>query len=305
MRETRAVLVTGASAGIGHCVVRTLAERGHIVYGTIRKDSDVEKLKGIPGVIPLRVDVTIPEQIHEAVETVKNRGHGLFGLVNNAGIGELGMLNTWDNEDLRRIFDVNVFGPHRMTNAFLSFLLESRGRIVNIGSRGGMMSKPYFGPYTMTKHALESYTETLRLELERYGVKASIVQPGGVATSIGDASLPGTVARCRKAKPPFVEECQSLADALLNPPSRDDEAEESETNRRLSPPEAVADAVLHALVSDEPKLRYLVGTEWEVGKTLDALVDKLLDENDTPTLCLNQEQLIARLVDRLSARSTS
>ena len=173
MRETRAVLVTGASAGIGHCVVRTLAERGHIVYGTIRKDSDVEKLKGIPGAIPLRVDVTIPEQIHEAVETVKNRGHGLFGLVNNAGIGELGMLNTWDNEDLRRIFDVNVFGPHRMTNAFLPFLLESRGRIVNIGSRGGMMSKPYFGPYTMTKHAMESYTETLRLELERYGVKAS------------------------------------------------------------------------------------------------------------------------------------
>ena len=190
----RAVLVTGASSGIGNATARYLAERGCLVYGTVRNEKAANELRAIPNVVPVRCDVTKPDEIAEAVRTVTEAGHGLYGLVNNAGLGELGMVSTWMDEELLHIFDVNVFGPFRMTNAFLPLLLEAKGRVVNIGSQGGMLSKNYYGPYTMTKHALESYTETLRIELEPYGVLASIVQPGGVATNIGAALRDGTVA---------------------------------------------------------------------------------------------------------------
>ncbi|MEW5922933.1 MAG: SDR family NAD(P)-dependent oxidoreductase, partial [Candidatus Zixiibacteriota bacterium] len=130
----RAVLVTGASTGIGNYLVKYLAERGHIVYGTARKDNDLDALGKIENVIPIGLDVRDTEQISQAVEFVNNHSTGLYGLVNNAGLGELGMIPSWTDIELYNIFNVNVFGPYRMVNAFLPMLLESKGRIVNIGS---------------------------------------------------------------------------------------------------------------------------------------------------------------------------
>ncbi|MDD5646129.1 MAG: SDR family oxidoreductase [Candidatus Bipolaricaulis sp.] len=296
----RPVLVTGASSGIGHCVARSLADQGCLVYGTVRNDGDEARLREIDNVVPLRCDVTKPDEIADAVRVVMGAGRGLYGLVNNAGLGELGMLATWTDEELLRIFAVNVFGPFRMTNAFLPLLLESKGRIVNIGSQGGMLSKHYYGPYTMTKHAIESYTETLRIELEPYGVLASVVQPGGVATNIGAASRAGTVARFRRAEEPFREEAEQVLGFFTAPPPPEAPAaaateEESETNRKPSPPEIVAEAVYEALFSPAPKLRYLVGTRWEGDRVLNALMAKLLDENDNPKHGYTRGELIAML----------
>ena len=205
------------------------------------------------------------------------------------------------------MFDVNVFGPFRMTNAFLPLLVESKGRIVNIGSQGGMLAKNYYGPYTMTKHAIEAYTETLRAELEPYGVLASVVQPGGIATNIGAASHEGTVARFQRAKPPFREEAEQILGFLLAPPlaeqspgggDGDATAEaESESNRKPSSPEIVAEAVYDALFSPVPKLHYLVGTKWEGDRVLNALFAKLLDENDNPRHNYSRDELV-RLLDQ-------
>lgn len=238
----RPVLVTGASSGIGNCVAKHLAERGCLVYGTVRNDRAAADLRKIDNVVPLRCDVTKPAEIAAAVRTVTSAGHGLYGLVNNAGLGDLGMLSTWTEEEMLRIFDVNVFGPHRVTNAFLPLLLASHGRIVNIGSQGGILAKKYYGPYTMTKHAIEAYTETIRAEPEEYGVLASVVQPGGIATNIGEASHTGTVARFERAVAPFREEADAILGYLTAPPpgeapSSADEAKaasetaESESNR--------------------------------------------------------------------------
>lgn len=307
----RSVLVTGASSGIGNATARYLAERGCLVFGTVRNETAAAALRRIPNVVPLTCDVTKPDEIAEAVRTVFEAGHGLFGLVNNAGLGELGMVSTWTDEELFHMFDVNVFGPFRMTNAFLPLLVASKGRIVNIGSQGGMLSKNYYGPYTMTKHAIEAYTETLRAELEPYGVLASVVQPGGVATNIGAASRDGTVARFWRAQPPFREEAeQILAYFSAPPPPQEDTADdasaaESEANRKPSSPTIVAEAVYDALFSPAPKLHYLVGTKWEGDRVLNALMAKLLDENDNPKHNYSREQLVALLDQHIKGREKS
>jgi len=303
----RSVLVTGASSGIGNATARYLAERGCRVYGTVRNEKAAAELGTLSNVVPLMLDVTKPDEIAEAVKAVTDAGRGLYGLVNNAGLGELGMISTWTDEELFHMFDVNVFGPFRMTNAFLPLLVASKGRIVNIGSQGGMLAKNYYGPYTMTKHAIESYTETLRLELEPHGVLASVVQPGGIATNIGAASHAGMVARFQRAQAPFREEAEQILGFLTAPPSEEapeeDDAEESEANRKPSSPVIVAEAVYDALFSPAPRLHYLVGTKWEGDRVLNALFAKLLDENDNPKHNYSREQLVALLDEHIALAS--
>jgi NAD(P)-dependent dehydrogenase (short-subunit alcohol dehydrogenase family) len=291
------ILVTGASTGIGNHLVKYLAARGHIVYGTARKEDDLAALGTIENVVPIRLDVRNAEEIREAVNLVAGRGTGLYGLVNNAGLGELGMLPFWTNEDVLNIFNVNVFGPYRMTNAFLPLLLESKGRIVNIGSQGGVITSKYYGPYTMTKHALEAYTVTLNYELDPHGVQASIVQPGGIISNIGANSMPATVARFKRATAPFAEEAEQVLASFDQEPTPEEDGEESETRRKPSSPEIVAIAVYDALFSERPKTRYLVGTKWEGDRVLDELIAKLLDENDNPQHNYSRDQLVA-LLDR-------
>jgi NAD(P)-dependent dehydrogenase (short-subunit alcohol dehydrogenase family) len=310
---SRPVLVTGASSGIGNATARYLAERGCRVYGTVRNEKAAAELREIPNIVPVMLDVTKPDEIASTVRAVEDAGHGLHGLVNNAGLGELGMVSTWTDEELFHMFDVNVFGPFRMTNAFLPLLVASKGRIVNIGSQGGMLAKNYYGPYTMTKHALESYTETLRGELEPYGVLASIVQPGGVATNIGAASRDGTVARFQRAQAPFREEAEQILAYFTAPAPASGEstaaeaagAEESEANRKPSSPVIVAEAVYDALFSPVPKLHYLVGTKWEGDRVINALLSKLLDENDNPKHNYSREQLVALLDQHIKEREKS
>ena len=119
--------------------------------------------------------------------------------------GHLVYATARKGDEIFEIFDVNVFGPLRMTNAFVRMLIQSKGRIVNIGSQGGMITSKYFGPYTMTKYALEAYTEALHQELKSYGVHVSIVQPGGILTEDGANAMPGTLARFQRAESPLTK----------------------------------------------------------------------------------------------------
>jgi short-subunit dehydrogenase len=305
MTHTPPILVTGASSGIGNHLVRYLSARGHTIFATARKESDLQALGQIEHVIPLHMDVCNPQQVQAAYQQVMERGLGLYGLVNNAGIGELGPFSAWSDEEMFRIFDVNVFGPHRVTNAFLRLLVEARGRIVNIGSQGGMITSKYYGPYTMTKHALEAYTVSLNDELRPYGVWVSVVQPGGILSDIGRNSMPGTIRHFEHAQPPFDEEARQVLAAFTQPAVEHSPDEpESASNRKPSSPEIVAVAVYDALFSARPKLRYLVGTRWEGERVLNALVEKLLDENDNPQHNYSREELIALLDRHLAQRAS-
>jgi NAD(P)-dependent dehydrogenase (short-subunit alcohol dehydrogenase family) len=295
-KSHRPILVTGASSGIGNCLVKTLAARGHTVYGTARKDRDLAALAEIENVVPIKMDVRDPQQVLAARDFVASKGSGLYGLVHNAGIGPLGLYSTWTDAEMLDLFDVNVFGIHRVTNAFLGLLLPSRGRIVVIGSQGGMITKKYFGPYTMTKHALEAYTVSLDEELTPYGVRVSIVQPGGIVSSVGESAMPGIIARFQRAQAPFKEEAEAVL-ASFSQPEQPSDGSESETNRKPSSPEIVAVAVHDALVSETPKLRYLVGTTWEGDRVINGLIERLLDENDNPQHDYSRDELVA-LLDR-------
>ncbi|MCB9136497.1 MAG: SDR family oxidoreductase [Anaerolineales bacterium] len=302
---TPPILVTGASTGIGHHLTCYFAERGYPVYATARKPQDLEALAEIENVTPIAMDVRNPDQIQHALEQITEHGQGLYGLVNNAGIGELGLLATWTDEEMFNIFDINVLGPHRMTNAFVRLLIEAQGRIVNIGSQGGMITSKYYGPYTMTKHALEAYTQALHLELEPYGVWVSIVQPGGIVTNAGQNSSAGTVAKFQRATPPFQAEADQILASFNQPSTPQPDEPESATNRKPSSPEIVSMAVYDALFSPRPKIRYLVGTHWEGNRVIHALLDKLLDENDNPMHNYSRDQLIALLDEHLAQRNTA
>jgi NAD(P)-dependent dehydrogenase (short-subunit alcohol dehydrogenase family) len=319
----QAILVTGSSTGIGRCLTERLAGIGHRVFATARRPEDLASLAAIANVTPIPLDVCDPTAIERAVEIVRARGLGLYGLVNNAGVGGIGPIASWTDAELDAIFAVNALGPVRMCRAFLSMLLESSGRVVNVSSQGGSISKKYFGPYTMTKHAMEAFTVALAEEVGPFGVRVSVVQPGGVVTPIGEKSVKADIARFRRAPAPFDAESRMIAEALAAQAAEPDEPAqaagpaqadrggdgggsgegepESEANRKPSPPALVADAILHALFDSAPRLRYLVGTRWEGDRVIDTLIGRLVDANACPSLGYSRDELVTRLDARLRA----
>jgi NAD(P)-dependent dehydrogenase (short-subunit alcohol dehydrogenase family) len=179
-----AVLVTGASSGIGRRTAEVLAANGFFVYAGARKDADLAELSALEHVQGIRLDVTDPEQIAAAVATVEAGGRGLFGLINNAGVAVVAPLIEVTDADLEFQFDVNVKGPVRVTRAFAELLIASGGRVATTGSISGFVTWGFGGPYTMSKHAIEAYSDTLAAELAPFGVAVGVVDPGNYRSNI-------------------------------------------------------------------------------------------------------------------------
>ena len=296
------MLVTGAGSVIGLAITRALLAAGRPVFAAARRPGHLQMLQGL-GATALRLDVRDGALVQAAARAVAAAGRGLAGLVHNAGVGGVGVLPSWSDADLHDLFDTNVFGPHRLTRALLPELLAVRGRIVCIGSMGGSITQPLLGPYTMSKHALEAYAACLQQELAPHGVSVSIVQPGAVATDIGDNGRAGNFARLQATEPPFREAALEVLAALQSPaPLRPDEPE-SASNRRHAAPEQVAAVVLQALQAALPQARYLVGTRWEGDRVIDALIDRLLDAAGSPAHTMTAQELAARIDARRRERS--
>ncbi|MEM7159108.1 MAG: SDR family oxidoreductase [Myxococcota bacterium] len=188
--------MTGASTGIGRATAEALVEHGFHVFGSVRKQADGESLREQLGdaVTPLHFDVTDAEAIAAAVPVVQEYvgDDTLVGLVNNAGVAIGGALMHMPDDELRRQFDINVFGLMAVTRAFLPLLGARRpcpgppGRIVNISSVAGRISAPFVGAYSASKHAVEALSDSLRRELMIYGVDVVVIQPGAIKTPIWD-----------------------------------------------------------------------------------------------------------------------
>src|SRR5215475_8847089 len=188
-----AVVITGASTGIGAACARFLADRGFQVFAGVRNRQAGEALTTgrTARLTPIYLDVTEERSIQEAAELITRRvgDVGLAGLVNNAGIAIGSPLEVIPIDLLRRQFEVNVFGQIAVTQAFLPLLRKGHGRIVNMGSIAGRATIPLMGPYSASKFALEALTNALRLELQPWGIPVSVIEPGATATPIWEKSI--------------------------------------------------------------------------------------------------------------------
>ena len=287
----KAILVTGASTGIGRRTTELLASRGYFVYAGARKQKDLEALNALENVAAVRLDVTIQDEIDAAVETVRKGGRGLYGLVNNAGVFTGGPLIETDIGELQWLFDVNVYGVYRVTRSFAPLIIESKGRIINISSISGVLDWPMGGPYSMSKHAIEAYNDTLALEMARFDVGVSVIEPGNYKSDIS------MTARNRMAKKALQLEGTKYADEWAGM------SDSPEDRSQHKEPDEVAEAALHALFDDNPKLRYMVvPNQKEAEWTISEVVKELIELNERQPYSYSREQLI-EMIDAAMAAS--
>lgn len=245
----QAVLVTGASSGIGLEITEHLAARGFYVYAGARKAADLARLDAIDNVSSVRLDVTMQPDIDAAVEFIASEGRGLFGIVNNAGVASIGMLDTVSDADVLWIHDVNVMGPLRINRAFMPMLTQSHGRTVVIGSLSGFVTSPSGGAYSMSKFAVEAYSDTLASEVTDAGVTVGIIDPGPYR-SLGREK----VAMQMLTGSPDLDQQLTAEQAAVFQSVKD-------ANEQLKEPDEVAEAVVHFMTSDAPRLRYMVAPD--------------------------------------------
>lgn len=252
----QAVVITGTSTGIGRACAERMAAAGWTVYAGVRKEADAEAIKqAVDGdVRPVILDVTKPDQVKALVEVVRrDTGGRLDGLVNNAGVSEGGPIETISDEAWQWHFDVNVFGLVRVTRELLPQLRTAHGRVVNMGSIAGRAAAPMMAPYSAGKHAVEAITESLRFEVEGFGMKVSCVEPGEIATAIWEKA-DGQLERINEDVP---VEMLEIYDHHVNMIY----GFVAQGPKRGVPPTRVAEVVHHALTSSRPKHRYLVGPD--------------------------------------------
>lgn len=238
------VLITGASTGIGYETTKYLAEKGIPVYAGVRKESDFERLNQIENVMPVKLDVTKQEQIEDTKKVIEKEGKGLWALVNNAGIAVGGALVDVPIDLVHQVLNVNVLGPLRMVQSMFDFLVETQGRIVNISSVSGRFASPFLGPYSMSKFALEAFSDSLRRELRPHKVKVIVVQPGPIKTPIWEKS---TQISAKPTHPLFKERATRIGKGMVK-----------RGLKKGDSPAKVVKKIYHALYSKRPKIRYLV-----------------------------------------------
>ncbi|MFW9995870.1 MAG: SDR family oxidoreductase [Candidatus Odinarchaeota archaeon] len=250
MNNKGPVLITGTSTGIGRKITEFLASKGIPVYATARKASDIDSLNSLKNVYAFKLDVTDPEQVQQLTKRVEEEGKGLYGLVNNAGTIDIWPILATDEQILKHVFNVNVFGPHRVTRALITHLVESSGRIVNISSASGLATPLNGGAYSMSKYAVEAFSNALMHELRNYGVGVSVIEPTSFKSNIILKAVPDIKRRARKSDTGMhKKEIESFGTSL-------DQIVQQIAN--MPSPDKVAEACWDALFSKKPKRRYFV-----------------------------------------------
>ena len=282
----KAVLVTGASSGIGRTITENLAARGYFVYAGARKEKDLAELDALENVQSVRLDVTIQDDIDRAVDSITSAGRGLHGLVNNAGVAVVGDATKMSEDDLIFTMNVNVYGPYRITKAFAPLLIESKGRITTIGSISGILSGRSLASYSMSKHAIEAYTDSLAAEMSGHGVGVSVVEPGNYQSRI-------------RAK--VLEHAQQSG-------AGDEELAglQQWAQEKYKEPDDVAEAVHDALFADTPKRRYMVvpnANEAEI--TIRKIIREMVELNYDQAYSYDRDTLISMLDETLADVSSS
>lgn len=264
----RAVVVTGASTGIGRAAVAKAVREGAHVFASVRKQADADGLTAEFGaaVTPLLFDVADEAAVQAGAAQVAAAlgSRKLFGLVNNAGIAVPGPLLYLDTDELRRQFEINLFGVHNVTRAFAPLLgadpdrTGKAGRIVMISSVGGQNGSPFVGPYSASKFALEGYSQSLRRELILFGIDVIVIGPGAIATPIWDKAEQNDLKRFGNT--PYAQAVDRVADYML------------QQGKDGLPADDVGALIWETLTKPKPKTRYSILRRPFMDRTLPRLL---------------------------------
>jgi NAD(P)-dependent dehydrogenase (short-subunit alcohol dehydrogenase family) len=265
----KTVLITGASKGIGLATGIFLHERGYRVFGTSRNP---ENIKNHPFKL-LPLDVTIPKSIASCIELLKNEVGGLDVLINNAGAGITGPMEEIPDEEMKRNFETNFFGPIAMIKAVLPLMRENRsGLIINVTSIAGYMGLPFRGVYSASKGALELATEAISMEVKSFGINVVNLAPGDVATDIASGRYHSPL----KKDSPYFKTYGKTLDLMDN---HVDEGKD---------PLIIARAIHKVIISGNPKIHYKEG---ELLQKFSIVLKRILPDRWYEKMLMNHFQL--------------
>lgn len=244
--KKQVILITGASSGIGKNIAETMINDGHTVYAAARR---VEKMNDLQeaGAHALKMDITVEEDVQSVINTIIENEGRIDVLVNNAGYAVYGSVEDVTIDEARRQFDVNIFGLARLTQLVLPHMRKQKsGKIINMSSMGGKLYTPLGAWYHATKHALEGWSDCLRLELKQFGIDVVIIEPGGIKTEFGDVMTQPMLDRSEGGA------YEGMALQLAS-------ASTGENADKLSDPSVISKLVQKAVNADKPKTRYIGG----------------------------------------------
>jgi NAD(P)-dependent dehydrogenase (short-subunit alcohol dehydrogenase family) len=254
VEESKVILISGTSSGIGKACALHMDKMGFTVYAGVRKKSDGENLKqeASDRLQPILLDVTSVESIATAADIIdKETGGKLFGLINNAGIGLGGVLEVTPLSEIRKLMEVNVIGLMAVTQAFIPMLRNSNGRIINIGSSSSFIAAPGASAYAASKFAVRAVTDSLRRELKPFDISVILVAPGTVESEIWEKGRT-YIEKLRQSVTPEIAHLYATLAKF---------ADKLNSQMKKIPASEVAEVVAHALTSKKPKKVYLVGND--------------------------------------------
>ena len=287
--DQKAVLITGASTGIGRNMAETLANDGYFVYAGARKDKDLAELDAIENIKSVRLDVTSQDDVDAAVAMIREEGRGLWGLVNNAGVATSGIVADMEDSDLDFVLNVNVNGVVRVTRAFLPLLAESKGRVVTTGSISGILSRPGGSAYSMSKHAMEAFVDSLAGEVAPLGIQVSLIEPGSYKSHIRRTTVARIAANIESAGGTMSDEV------------RERMRQAAEREVQLKEPDDVSAAAVHALFSDTPRRRYMVvPDQTEADMTIRKAIEEVVQLNGGHEFSYSRDELVQILDETMN-----
>lgn len=249
----KSVVITGVSTGIGFAAAAELLNKGYKVFGSVRSESDANRLQRLwgPEFVPLIFDISNDAAVRQAAGLVKDalKGATLTALINNAGIAHSGPIQFFSLDNMREQMEINVLGLLRTTQLFLPLLggikekVKTPGKVINISSVSGIITTPFMGPYCASKFAVESLSDAMRREFSVYGIKVVVVQPGPIKTEIW-----------RKAK----EQVDEYPDNIFSPLLANRSAIVDKRSKNALPVEKVATLLREIIENKKPRDRYLI-----------------------------------------------
>ena len=273
MAVERAVLVTGASTGIGRAAALRLDAAGWRVYAGVRRPKDADSLQAAASarLTPVQLDVTDGEQVLAAAGRIDREtgAAGLAGLVSNAGIAVAGPLEFLPPAELREQLAVNVLGPVAVLQAMMPALRRARGRILFVGSIAGRSALPFTGAYSASKFALEAIADSLRVELRPWGLHVVVIEPGAIATPIWETSSTRAEGNIERMPRAAIDHYGRLIGAVR--------ARAKRSSEKGLPADVVARVIERALTTRRPRTRYLIGRDARVRLWLERLPDRWRD----------------------------